>query len=98
MEHIIPVRTYLLAGGLLLALTALTYGVALADLGIWNTAAALAIASVKAVLIVLFFMHGRYSSALTRLMVVVAVAWVALLVLGTLDDYVTRSWIAIPGH
>ena len=98
MEHITPVRTYVMVGGVLLGLTALTYGVSLVDLGAWNAAVALAIAAAKALLIVLYFMHGRYSSGLTRLAVLVALAWMALLMVGTLDDFVTRSWLAIPGH
>jgi cytochrome c oxidase subunit 4 len=81
----------------LLVLTALTYGVTLVNLGPFNTVVALAIATVKAALIVLVFMHARRSSALTWLVIVVSVAMLLGLMLGTLDDYVTRTWIGVPG-
>ncbi len=93
-----PSRTpYFLVAGALLVLTALTYGVTLVDLGPFNTVVALAIATVKAALIVLVFMHARRSSALTWLVIVVSVAMLLGLMLGTLDDYVTRTWIGVPG-
>jgi caa(3)-type oxidase subunit IV len=63
-----------------------------------HIAAALAFAIAKASLIVLFFMHARYSGPITRLVMVVAIVWLAILVLGTMDDFLTRGWLGVPGH
>ena len=65
--HIVPVRVYLTVFALLLALTALTTGAAFVDLGAFNNVVALAIAACKATLVVLFFMHVRYSTRLIGL-------------------------------
>ena len=92
-----PVRTYLFVAVGLLALTAATYFAALVNLGPWNGVVALGIAALKATLIVLFFMHVRHSTGLTRLVIVLGLAWLALLIVGTLDDYWTRTWLTIPG-
>jgi cytochrome c oxidase subunit 4 len=61
------------------------------DLGIWNTVAAITIAVVKALLVVLFFMHVKYSSNLTRVYVLAGFLWLALLIGLTLTDYLTRT-------
>jgi cytochrome c oxidase subunit 4 len=92
-DHVTPKRTYLVIGTALLMLTLITYQIAFINLGPWSTVVALGIATSKALLIVLFFMHARYSSGLTWLVIVAAVAWLALLVAGTMDDFVTRSWL-----
>ncbi len=62
------------------------------DLGRLNTIVAMAIAVTKAVLVVLFFMHVRYSTRLTKLVVVSAFMWLALLLGVTMIDYLTRGW------
>lgn len=84
--------------GALLALTALTYWAAFIDLGPFKAAARFGIAAVKATLSVLVFMHARQSSGLTRLIIAVEIVWLALLIVGSLDDYDTRSWLPIPGQ
>ncbi len=96
-ERIIPTRTYVLVCAALLALTLLTYAVAQIDLGPWNTVVALAIAVIKASLVILFFMHVRYSSPLTVVFVLAGLLWLGILMAGTLNDFVTRSWLNIPG-
>jgi cytochrome c oxidase subunit 4 len=96
-EHITPRKTYFFTALGLLVLTALTYAVTFVDLGPFNTLVALAIAVAKATLIVLVFMHVRYSSGLTRLVILVSLAMLLGLIAGTLDDYVTRTWIGVPG-
>ncbi len=93
-EYIVPKRIYLLVCATLLSLTFLTYRVALINLGPMNVVAALTIASVKALLVVLFFMHARYSPRRTRLVILAGVFWLALLLLLTMSDYLTRSWRA----
>lgn len=91
--HITPVSHYLLAGGALFVLTLLTVGVSFVDFGAFNDLIALLIAAVKAAVIVLIFMHGRYTHGITRLAMVAGLIWFLLLVFGVMDDYLTRDWI-----
>jgi cytochrome c oxidase subunit 4 len=81
----------------LLLLTGATIGLAQVDLRGWNGLLALVIAAAKAVLIGLFFMHLRWSLAITRLAGVAALLWLAILIVGTLDDVLTRGWLPAPG-
>jgi cytochrome c oxidase subunit 4 len=90
--HIIPRRTYFLIYGVLLLGTYLTWQIAYFDLGPLNTIAALAIAVVKAVLVVLFFMHVKYSTRLTWVVVLGSVFWLGILLALTMGDYLTRAW------
>ena len=62
------------------------------DLGPLNTIAALGIAVFKATLVVLFFMHVRYSSRLTWAVVIGSVFWLGILLALTMADYLTRVW------
>ncbi|MGA8222224.1 MAG: cytochrome C oxidase subunit IV family protein [Candidatus Acidiferrales bacterium] len=94
--HIVPVRTYVGIFLALLALTALTTAVAFFDLGRWNTVAALAIAVTKMLLVILFFMHVKYSSGLTRVIILAGFFWFAILVALTLSDELTRNWTPRP--
>ena len=71
--------------------TILTWRVAFIDLGIFNPVIALAIACTKATLVVLFFMHVRYSSKLTKLTVAAGFFWLMLLISLSLSDYLTRG-------
>lgn len=88
----ITVRTYTAIFIALLALTALTTGVAFVDLGGGlNGAAALAIAVVKALLVILYFMHARTSDRLTWVLAGVGFFWLLLLIGGTMDDFLTRD-------
>jgi cytochrome c oxidase subunit 4 len=88
--HVVPPRVYLTIFAALLALTATTTAVAFVDLGVMNVVVMLAIAVVKATLVVLFFMHVRYSPRLTGVVVASGFVWFALLVGLTLSDYLTR--------
>lgn len=92
----ISVTGYLAVFGTLLALTALTTGVAFIDLGgVGNVAVALTIAIAKAVLVALYFMHLRYSSRLTMLFAAAGILWLGIMIALTLSDYLSRSWISI---
>ena len=91
--HVTPFRTYLLIFGALMVLTAITVAVAFVDLGILNDVVALAIAVVKATLVVLFFMHVRHSQTMTKLTVVASFFWLAILIGLTLADYLTRGFL-----
>ncbi len=73
-------------------LTALTVFAATLELGPFNAIVALTIATVKALLVLLFFMELRYSSALTKVAVVTAIFFLMLLAGLTLSDYLTRGW------
>jgi cytochrome c oxidase subunit 4 len=95
--HVVPVRTYLAVFGALLTLTALTVFAAFTDLGALNTPIALAIAVIKGVLVVLFFMHVLYSPRLTRLVLAGALLWLVILIVITALDYASRGWLGQPG-
>ena len=92
-EHIIAPRVYYTIFFILAVCTYLTWQVAVFDLGPLNTVAALAIAIFKATLVVLFFMHVRYSTRLTWVVVLGSVFWLAILLALTLSDYLTRPWL-----
>ena len=91
-EHIVPTRVYYGIYAILMACTALTVSVAFVDLGAWNIVAALTIAVFKATIVVLFFMHVKYSTKLTWAVVVGSVFWLVILLGLTLGDYLTRAW------
>jgi cytochrome c oxidase subunit IV len=90
--HIIPRRTYYIIFGVLMLCTYLTWQVAYFDLGPLNTVAALGIAFFKATLVVLFFMHVKYSTRLTWAVVLGSIFWLGILLTLTMNDYVTRLW------
>jgi cytochrome c oxidase subunit IV len=96
-DRVVPTVTNALVCGTLLALTLATTLIGRIDLGAWNLVIALAIAGAKATLIILFFMHVRWSSGLTRLTMLGGLLWLGILVLGAMDDYVTRAWLPLPG-
>ncbi len=95
-EHIVPVKVYLVIFLALLVGTALTIVAAFHDFP-WqfNTVIALTIASFKATLVVLYFMHARYSSRLVWVIVIAALFWLGILFALTFSDYFTRDWIPI---
>lgn len=91
-SHIVPKSTYYLIFLTLMACTGLTVWVAFIDLGAFNSVAALAIAVFKASLVVLYFMHVKYSPRLTKLVVLASLFWLAILLVMTMGDYATRHW------
>lgn len=95
-HHVVHPGTYLLVFFTLIILTGVTTAVGFYDLGRWNTVVALAIAVCKATLVVLFFMHLRYSGALPRLVMLGGLFWLALLIGLTLADNLTRGWDPAP--
>ena len=93
--HVVSVKLYAMIFGALLALTASTALVAFVNLGgNLNTVAALLIAIIKASLVILFFMHVRYSSRLTWVFVGAGLFWLLILLTLTLTDPLTRNWLA----
>jgi cytochrome c oxidase subunit 4 len=92
-EHILPSKLYITIWITLLCLTVITAAVSFVDLGPFNTIVALVIATFKAVLVVLFFMHVKYTSEkLTKMVVVAAIFWLLLLLGLSMADYATRLW------
>jgi len=93
-HHIVPLGLYALIGGLLLIMTGVTYGVSLIDLGPLNTIVALCIATFKATLVVLIFMHVKYTSEkLTKAVIISAIFFLGLLLTLSLADFGTRAWL-----
>ncbi|HEV8343655.1 MAG TPA: cytochrome C oxidase subunit IV family protein [Candidatus Binatia bacterium] len=94
-KPVVSVRVYVLVFLALLVLTAVTTTIAFFDLGGGvNNAAALTIAVCKAVLVILYFMHVRYSDRLTWVFVAAGFFWLLILIGGTMDDVLTRQEIS----
>jgi cytochrome c oxidase subunit 4 len=91
MEHVVPIRIYLLIFAALILGTAITTAVAYVDLGPLNVVVMLLIAFTKATLVVLFFMHVRFTSRLTQLAAASGFAWLVILIGLTLSDVLTRG-------
>jgi cytochrome c oxidase subunit IV len=91
-QHIVSPGVYVAILFALLVGTALTVWASYVDLGYWNPIIALAIATTKAVLVVLFFMHVWYSTKLTKLTVFAGVFTFLILISLTLADYISRAW------
>ena len=90
-EHIVSPKIY---GAIFLALligTSLTVWAAFQNFGPFNIVIALGIATMKATLVVLYFMHARYSPKRTQLVIVCAIFWLAIMLSLTLADYQTRQ-------
>ena len=94
--HVVPRKIYFAVAAALMILLALTYAAAQIDLGPFNIVVALAIAFTKTILVALFFMEVRWSSRLTWVVAAAGVLWLALLIGGTLDDFLTRAHV-LPG-
>jgi cytochrome c oxidase subunit 4 len=90
-EHIVSIRTYLIIFAVLVLGTAITTAVAFIDLGPLNVVVMLLIAFTKATLVVLFFMHVKFTSRLTQLAAASGFAWLVILIGLTLSDVLTRG-------
>jgi cytochrome c oxidase subunit 4 len=105
-EHIVPVKIYLVIFATLLGLTWLTVAVSSVSLGPLsvggtqvplNLLVALAIAIAKATLVVLYFMHVRYSAPLIWIVIAAGVLWLGILLLLAIADYASRGWLGFGG-
>ena len=94
--HISPKSTYYTIFGALMVCTVLTVGAAFVNLGDLNFPIALSIAIFKATLVILFFMHVKYSSRMTKLIVGTAFFFLGILLTLTLTDYLSRGWFTAP--
>jgi cytochrome c oxidase subunit 4 len=91
-HHIVTPVTYTIIFGTLLAFTGLTVGAAFVDMGILNPIVALAIASIKGTIVILFFMHVYYQSKLVKMTIVAGFFTFLVLITMTLTDYMSRAW------
>jgi cytochrome c oxidase subunit 4 len=98
MAHITPARHYYLVFLSLVILTVVTVGIARVDLGAMNTPIALAVAGLKATLVILIFMGVRFNTPLTKVVAASGFLWLIILFGITLSDYLTRHWLGVPGR
>lgn len=91
-EHVHPKKLYFAVFASLIVLTLVTTVAAYVDLGALNTVVALVIAVCKATLVVLFFMHLKDQVGMTRVVIVAALLWLAVLIGITMSDVFTRRW------
>jgi cytochrome c oxidase subunit 4 len=96
--HITPIKVYIGIFLTLMVLTAVTIVVAYVNLGPWNKVVALGIASFKATLVVLYFMHVKYASRMTKLIVVSGFFFLMILLSLTMADYGSRMWVNPPAR
>jgi len=93
VHHVAPISLYLTIFGALLVGTLLTVVVAKFDLGPFNNIVMLTVACAKALLVVLYFMHVRWSSRLTWVVAASGFLWLLILFSMTMQDYLTRGWV-----
>lgn len=91
--HVVSLKIYFTIFFALMVLTAATVWASYVDLGRMNIVVALAIAIFKATLVILYFMHLRYSERLTWVMVATGITWLAVMIGLTLSDILTRAWV-----
>jgi cytochrome c oxidase subunit IV len=96
-RHVSPKRLYYAIFAALMVLTTITVVVAFINLGPLNFPVAISIAVLKATLVILFFMHVKYSSRLTKLIVATGFFFLLVLFTLTLTDYLSRGWLTAPG-
>jgi cytochrome c oxidase subunit IV len=92
-DHVAPKSLYYTVFLALLAGTGLTVAVAFVDMGVMNNVIMLAISMTKASLVILFFMHVRWSTRLTWVVVASGFLWLLVLFGITMTDYLTRGWV-----
>ena len=96
-HHLVSPSIYITIFAILMVCTGLTVFAATVDLNAYvpglNIVVALTIAVLKASLVVLFFMHGKYSPKRTQLVIIASVFWLAILLFMTMSDYLSRPWL-----
>jgi cytochrome c oxidase subunit IV len=96
--HVIPARVYVVIWAVLVVMTGTTVFAATLELGVFNIVLALLIATFKGTLVVLFFMHLRYSTKLTMVTVIASLFWLFILFSLTMTDYISRAWSTNLSH
>jgi cytochrome c oxidase subunit 4 len=95
-HHIVPVKIYFVIITILLVLTIVTVEVAKRDFGVMNNVIALGIAAVKMLLVVLIFMHLKYSAKILWICAGAGLVWLVIMMTITLSDYESRAWLGLP--
>lgn len=90
-EHILPIKVYLRVAAALLALTGATVAISYVHLGPWNAVVAVGIASLKASLVALFFMHLKYDNKINMFIFFAAILFVTLFITLTMFDTLRRA-------
>ena len=93
-DHVAPKSLYYAVFAALVVGTLLTYAAARVDMGALNNVVMLTIALTKALLVILFFMHVRWGTRLTWLVVASGFFWLLIMFIITMADFLTRGWIA----
>lgn len=96
MSHVASKGSYITIFLTLMVFTGLTVAAAFVNLGVFNATVALGIATFKATLVVLFFMHVKESSSLTKLVVVSGLFFLGIMLLLTMVDYGSRGFTGLP--
>jgi cytochrome c oxidase subunit IV len=96
-EHIVSPKIYSAIFAALMLGTGITVWAAFQNFGKFNIVIALGIATIKATLVVLYFMHARYSPKRTQLVIICSIFWLAIMLGMTLSDYYTRPHEMQPG-
>ncbi len=93
-HHHPTLRTFIGVWIALLVATGLTVWVASINLGVWSPVVALVIATIKALLVILFFMEIKYQTKMTMTVVIAAFFFLGILLVWTMLDYISRAWSA----
>lgn len=96
MSHVVPISMYVTIWAALMIFTGITVFAATVELHVFNIVVALLIATIKGTLVVLFFMHLRYSTKLTMVTVIAAIFFLFILFGLSMTDYLTRAWLTNP--
>jgi cytochrome c oxidase subunit 4 len=91
-EHIVSPKIYVAVFVSLLIFTGLTYGIALINLGALNPIVAIVIAMIKSLLVILFFMHVKYSPKMTKVALISGFFFLIILLGLSMTDYISRPW------
>ncbi len=95
--HGVSTSAYFAVFSALMVLTVITVYAAFLDMGPLNTIVAMTIACVKALLVVLYFMHARHAGKLVWVVLGAGVLWLLILIVLTGMDYASRGWLPFPG-
>ena len=95
-SHVMPISMYVGIWAALMVCTGLTVFAATIELHVFNIVVALGIATIKGTLVVLFFMHLKYSTKLTMVTVIAALFFLLIMFGLSMTDYLTRAWLTNP--
>ena len=91
-EPITSIKTFTSVWIALLILTGTTVAVAYLNLGAFSVVVVIVIATIKSLLVALFFMEVRYSPAITKIVIIAGILWLLIILLLSLTDFASRSW------